>query len=101
MAETCAHQNFAVKADVGRINKDGNGPIVAYICDLHVWCRDCDQQFEFFGLPNGMSFYRPTVSIDGKEAHFPLVIPGTQPPSGLAGFSVTHTVFDEDKAAVQ
>lgn len=101
MLNYCEHQNFIALASVGRINREESGPIVAYMVDLKIQCRECGQDFAFFGLPNGLSFYQPTVSIDGTEAHLPLVIPGTEPPAGLAGFRVTHQVFDEREAVKQ
>lgn len=101
--EACPHMNFNSHANVGRISKSDGEPdvIVAYTVDFRITCRDCEQPFEFFGLPNGFSYYRPTVSIDGQEMRVPLVIPGTEPPAGMAGFSVTHEVFDEGKAVIQ
>ena len=53
------------------------------------------------GVPNGMSFYRPTVNINGQTLHVPAVFPGMTVPPGLAGFSVTAEVFDEKKAVAQ
>lgn len=99
----CPHLNFNCLADVNRIQKSETEPdvIVAYTVDVKIQCRDCGQPFEFLGLPNGMSFYQPTVSIDGQQARLPLVLPGTEPPSGLAGFRVTHTVFEEKDALKQ
>lgn len=101
--ETCPHMNHSVFASVGRIQKSDLEPetIVAYTADIKIQCRDCGQPYEFLGLPNGMSFYQPTVSIDGLELRAPLAIPGTRPPEGMAGFSVTHQVFDEKEAVKQ
>jgi hypothetical protein len=92
---SCQHENFDAYVAVNRINKDGEDPgiIVAYLADVKVSCRDCGQPFEFFGIPLGMSFYQPTMSINGQEAHIPLVLPGTEPPAGLAGFRVTCQSF--------
>lgn len=99
----CPHLNFNVHADVNRIQKNDDEPdvIVAYSMDLRVFCRDCGHPFEFIGLPNGFSYYRPTVSIDGQTGHFPIVLPGTRPAPGLAGFSVTCEVFEEKDAVKQ
>lgn len=98
----CVHVNFNAFCEVNRISKDVVDPenTVAYTIDVRASCRDCGQEFAFFGVPNGMSFYQPTMSIDGKRICLPMVIPGTQPPQGLAGFSVTHEVFAE-KVAVK
>ena len=96
----CAHENFNCFCECNRIFKNESDPtdIVAYTLDVRVSCRDCGQEFAFFGVPNGMSFYRPTMSIDGKRICLPMVLPGTVPPEGLAGFSVTHQVFEEKEA---
>jgi hypothetical protein len=101
--KACPHMNFDCNASVGRISKGGEDPdvIVAYTADIIICCHDCGQPFEFLGLPFGMSFYRPTMSINGQRACLPLAIPGTEPPPGLAGFSVTHQVFEEKAATRQ
>lgn len=96
----CQHQNFNAFCEVNRIFKDESNPgdIVAYTMDVRAACRECGQEFAFFGVPNGMSFYQPTMSIDGKRICLPMVIPGTEPPKGLAGFKVTYHVFEEKEA---
>ena len=97
----CQHENFNAFCEVGRVSKDEGGPVVVYSLDVRIECRECGQQLEFVGVPNGMSFYRPTVSIDCGTLHAPMVIPGEQVPEGMAGFSVTHTVFDQKEATKQ
>ena len=91
----CPHLNFNAYVAVNRIHRDGGAPddIVAYTADIKVACRECGQPFEFFGFPCGMSFYQATVSIDGQELRVPLVLPGTEPPPGLAGFKVSFQEF--------
>lgn len=86
----CPHMNFNVHAKIARIQKSEQEPevIVAYSMDVSVFCRECGQPFEFFGLPNGFSHYRPTVSIDGQELRAPIILPGTRPP----GASLTQRV---------
>lgn len=102
MSECCEHLNFNMIGKVGRLTRSDSDPtVIAYCADIRVECRDCKQPFEFFGLPLGFSHYQPTVSIDNQELRVPLVIPGTQPEPGLAGFSVTHTVFDEKEQVKQ
>ena len=91
----CVHMNFNAFAEVGRINKEEGGPIVAYMCDLKINCRDCGQVMEFVGLPCGLSFYRPAVSIDCATVHLPMVIPGETIPEGMAGYGVQFTPFEE------
>lgn len=93
----CKHLDFDAFVKVNRIQKSESEPdeIVAYVADLKVTCHDCGQAFEFIGAPCGMSFYRPTLSVNCDELHIPLVIPGTQPPDGLAGYSVNFQSFDQ------
>jgi hypothetical protein len=98
----CPHLNFECHCEVNSIQKDDLHPdeIVAYTLDVRTNCRDCGQEFEFFGIPNGMSFYQPTMSIDAKRVCIPMVLPGTKPPLGLAGYSVSFTEYpDKDPVA--
>ncbi len=118
----CPHLNFGCFTDVNRITGDGTEAIggLLPVCedivvavpgsgvriprdtaDIRIGCRDCGQPFEFFGLPFGLSFYRPTVSINHQQLRVPLVLPGTEPPPGLAGFAVTHKVFEKKEAVKQ
>jgi hypothetical protein len=85
---SCKHEEFNANVAVHRIQKSDLEPdeIVAYQADIKVECRQCGQPFEFFGLPMGMSFYQPTISIDGQVMRVPLIIPGTKPPDRLPGF---------------
>lgn len=95
--EDCKHENFNCFADVNRIQKSDLEPetIVCYALDLRIFCRDCGQPLEFVGLPLGMSYYRPTTSIDGLEARIPMVVPGQKVPEGLASFGVTMQAFEQ------
>ncbi len=86
--EKCEHMNFLVNASIGRLSVVEGGPITHYSADIQVKCSECGQPLEFVGLPLGTSAYRPTVSIDGLELRAPMVLPGTEPPKGLPGFSV-------------
>lgn len=99
----CPHLNFDAHVDVHRIQKSEaeSDVIVAYNTDIRINCHECGQPFEFLGVPLGMSFYRPTVSIDGKELHVPITIPGERPAEGLAGFSVSQQTFDEPMSVKQ
>lgn len=100
---SCPHLHFNASVDVNRIQKSEQEPetIVAYTADVRIFCRESGQQFEFLGLPNGYSCYRPTVSIDGQTLSAPIAVPGTRPAEGLAGFTVTHQVFEEKEPTKQ
>lgn len=93
----CAHENFRCYADVNRIQKSELEPetIVCFTLDLKIFCTECGQPLEFVGLPLGMSYYRPTTSIDGLEARIPMVVPGHKVPEGLASFGVTAHIADQ------
>jgi len=99
----CVHMNFNVHAAVGRIQKSDLEPevITAFTCDVRVSCRECGKPFKFTGLPNGFSFYQPTVSISGEEARLTMVHDGFETAKGLPGFSVTGTVFSGSEVPVQ
>ncbi len=100
---TCQHMNFGVHANVGRIQKSDLEPevITAFSCDLRVYCRDCGKPFQFVGLPNGFSFYQPTVSLDGQTAQLPLVHEGFETAKGMPGYSVTNVAFPETTGVTQ
>lgn len=87
---SCQHENFNAVVDVNRIVPYEDGDVIVYHADIKISCRDCGQALEFVGLPNGISFYRPTVSLDGQELRAPMVIPGAEVPPGMAGFSVSQ-----------
>lgn len=95
---TCEHLNFNVHADIQRLTDvDGSPRVKAFSLDLKVFCKDCGEQFEFVGFPNGWSAYQPTVSIDGKTAFIP-VMPHDKPPdAGMPGYSVRAS-FSEQAA---
>jgi hypothetical protein len=99
--QRCEHENFNAYVDVHKISQTEGGPTVVYSVETKISCRECGQPLEFVGVPNGMSFYRPTVSIDGRELRTPMVIPGQTVPQGMAGFSVSHEVFEEKAALKQ
>ena len=88
----CKHENFRVDANVARIEDVG-----AFSVDLRIRCTDCDEPFEWVGLPNGYSPYSPTVSIDSQEMRAPIVPQGSKPPEGLAGFRVTRVALQPEK----
>jgi len=87
--QQCAHIDFHANVAVGRLSREENGPITHYRAEVTVRCADCGQQFEFLGLPVGMSAYRPTISLDGLELRVPITPPGVRPPEGLPGYSVS------------
>ena len=65
----CRHEQFSAQVNVGRIESDGPRRFVA---DITVSCAQCQEPFRFLGVPSGLHFERPTVSVDGLELHAPL-----------------------------
>ena len=85
---TCNHEDFRCDANVFRLSTVEGGPITHYCAGTTIKCCQCDERFEFIGLPLGMSAYRPTVSMDGTELRVPFMPQGQRPPEGLPGYSV-------------
>ncbi|MEL6257863.1 MAG: hypothetical protein AAFQ67_02250 [Pseudomonadota bacterium] len=86
--EKCEHYNFETSCAIGRITSVEGGPVAYFVAEIRIKCRDCGAQFQFHGLPLGLSAYRPTVSIDGFELRAPIMPEGSKIPTGIAGFSV-------------
>lgn len=103
----CKHEQFRIGADIGRILKDGtdtNDPEqepAYYSASIRVTCQNCGDPFEFVGLPFGFSPYRPTMSLDGREMHVSVMPAGKSVQSGLVGFGVTQTVFEDGKGSTR
>ena len=57
---TCEHKNFAANVTVNRIEDAGR-----FMADVTVRCIDCNTPFRFIGLPAGMDYNSPCVSVDG------------------------------------
>jgi hypothetical protein len=72
VAERCEHRNFYVRGNVTRLTDGDDGPVTGYSVDFTVWCDVCKEPFVFIGLPAGMSFKEPMVSVDGREARMPI-----------------------------
>lgn len=69
---SCEHLNFAASVEVARITKVDGGPAVEFMADITVHCAECHLPFRWRGLPMGMSYDKPMVSIDGYELRAPL-----------------------------
>lgn len=98
----CKHENFAVRANVGRITKEGEGTdVAAFLMELTVWCQECGLPFEFVGMPMvGLDFQHPMVNVDSTELRAPIKPKGVSMDRAkdLAGF---HIRFREDSAEAQ
>lgn len=89
----CEHMNFAVHADVGRLTEsDTSAVVVAYTMAVHVKCTECQQEFEFIGLPMGYSPHEPRCSVNGTEARMPIKPVGEVMAMDLPSFGVRRVV---------
>lgn len=83
----CKHELFEAQADVNRLADVGR-----FMVDLKVSCAQCGTPLRFLGLPIGMHFDHPMVSLDGTEIRLPAhpvneTVPKV-PDDVLKGFSV-------------
>lgn len=69
----CEHKEFAASVAVGRFEDTGR-----FMADVRVQCKECGLPFRFVGVPAGISWDRPAVSIDNTELHAPIE-PETEP----------------------
>lgn len=93
-ARPCEHWNFAVNANVARLTRsEEDATVVGFTCDLTARCADCDEPFEWIGLPMGALLSEPACSIDGTEARMPLRPVSASRDFGrnLPGFSVKES----------
>jgi hypothetical protein len=63
----CAHEQFQANVKVARLEDTGK-----FMAEITVRCTQCDEPFRFLGVPAGLSFDRPTASIDDLELHAPI-----------------------------
>ena len=68
----CAHETFAVTANIARLKHETHGPVTGYTADIAVRCSDCGLPFRFVGLPAGNHYAEPRVSIDCTELRAPI-----------------------------
>jgi hypothetical protein len=43
-----------------------------FVAEISVSCALCETKFRFLGVPAGISFDRPMVSVDGTELRAPM-----------------------------
>lgn len=70
---TCPHLNFEAVVEVARIEDrvglEGGPRLMAHV---QVRCAECKTRCQFVGLPMGLDFQKPMVSVDGFELRAPL-----------------------------
>lgn len=67
----CKHEQFSCACKVGRM-EDRVGAVGEFMLEVKVACIQCGEPFRMLGLPAGLSFTRPMVSIDGLELRIPI-----------------------------
>lgn len=68
----CPHDNSVAHVEINRLTDGDGGPVTGYTSTIRVACADCDEPYEWIGLPVGLSPRGPTVSVDGLELRAPL-----------------------------
>lgn len=91
----CDHPDFEAFVDVNRTGTGdtADGSPAAFMADIRVNCAACGEKFRWTGAPAGLSFDRPTVSVDETELHAPLRPASADPDfgMGLPGFAIRYT----------
>lgn len=64
----CEHRDFQAVVTINRIADCPTG----FMADVRIKCADCGIPFEFVGLPSGLHFEKPMVSIDSTELRAPI-----------------------------
>ena len=67
---SCQHEQFAADVNVHRL--DDPGKALVFFADITVRCHQCREPFRFLGVPAGLSFERPAVSVDGLTLSAPI-----------------------------
>ena len=95
----CKHLNFDADVAVNRIGTGDttDGMPRAYMADVRVSCADCGEPFRWVGVPAGLSFAHPAVSVDQAELHAPMRPASSDPDFGLGipGFAINFRRGDE------
>ena len=82
----CQHESFECDVTVNRIED-----VRRFMADVRVKCVQCGIPFRFIGLPAGMDYNSPCVSVDGCEGRFP-IHPKGDSLSELEGTPIGFTV---------
>lgn len=82
---TCPHADFRANVAVSRLEDAGR-----FVSDIRVQCAHCGEPFRFLGVPAGVSFEQPRVSIDALELRAPIEPEGTPQLLNLASFQMPN-----------
>lgn len=82
----CSHNSFEADVTVNRIEDIGR-----FMADVTIKCVECGTPFRFIGLPAGMDYNSPCVSVDAQQLRAPIAPKGevvSELEGGPQGFSV-------------
>lgn len=65
--EDCTHEQFAAVVAVARVLDVGE-----FVAEVKINCVACAVAMRFKGVPAGLNYRAPTVTIDGIELHAPV-----------------------------
>jgi hypothetical protein len=63
----CTHPEFSAQVKIARVEDVGK-----FVAEIAIACGVCGEPFRFVGVPAGLSYERPMVSIDGLELNAPI-----------------------------
>ena len=73
----CDHEDFHADVRVARVT-DEDGRVRNFVAEVSVRCTLCGESFHFVGVPAGLSFTKPSVSVTATTLHAPIA-PGEGP----------------------
>jgi hypothetical protein len=63
----CTHPGHAVACAIARLEDSGK-----FMAEIRIVCVECREPFRFVGVPAGLRFDGPAVSVDGLELRAPI-----------------------------
>ena len=63
----CVHEDFQAHVSVGRILDIGK-----FVAEITISCMTCGVPMRFGGVPSGLDYEHPMVSITGEELRAPI-----------------------------
>jgi len=79
----CGHMSFSATCEMNRFEDTGR-----FSVDVRIHCINCGEQFRFLGVPAGISWTEPRVSIDGLELRAPIEPQGVPQIASQATFEM-------------
>jgi hypothetical protein len=69
----CDHHQFYAEVSVARLTEtEESEKVTGFRADVKIRCVECQQEFEFIGVPQGYHVSSPTINIDGTELRLPI-----------------------------